>query len=188
MSIHIVESRDSFQSYQSIYKGLSPLAWADTRMFSGTLDTYIVGIHGFSSIYTRIETASKLYTETSADPPNGDSHGVATHILGEFNNEIFGVYIDTDNAPYAIHVSSYPEFKTTWTTYSGVNHLPIDVEHPEHLESPRFLVGYGENVPEKILVVNIVSGLDITGRHATNWLTPLASGAVITDLETVRLI
>ncbi len=188
MSLHIVESRDSFQSHTEIFEGLTPLTWARTRMFAGTLDTYVVGLHSFSSTFTRIETGFETYVEISADPPDGDAHGVATHIIGEYNNELFGVYIDTDTAPYAIHLSTYPESTDTWVTYSGVNHLPIDVEHPEHLESPRFLVGYGENVPEKILVVNVVSGLDITGRYATNWITPLASGAVITDIESVRIV
>lgn len=189
MTILVIESRDSFDSHQTIYSGVSPVAFVGTRLFAGILDTYIVGIHATNQTYTRIETGFQTYEAISASPPSGDAHGVATHILGEYGLESFGVYVDTDNSPYKIHISSYPEFTNTWQTFSGVNNLPSDVEHPEYLDSLRFLVGYGENVPEKVLVVNVISGIDITSnRYATNWNSPLSSDAIITDLEAVRLI
>ncbi len=124
---------------------------------------------------------------------------VMAHYLNEYGSSVASVALNAEaqtdlplasgnlGGPTEFYTSVYAEFPDSWVTQSGYpNRSPADVASPDFPDSPRFLIGWSGNSPEKVLVVP-VTGAILGTRYATNWTT-LSSTAAVTDLESVRII
>jgi hypothetical protein len=192
----IWQSQDSFDSKLLIYSEVAGILQG-FRVFADPNYAYAL-----TDDIDRVVQGSGIernpVTVTPANASSADAW-IMSHYYSEYNIVLTSVAmstaIQTDfplasgdlGGPSEMFTDSVPESASTWITQSGYpNRFPSDVDSPEFEDSPRFLIGFAGNTPEKVLVVPI-TGAILGTRYATNWTT-LSSTAAVTDLEVVRII
>lgn len=192
----IWQSQDSFDSKFSIYEEVLGIR-NGYRVFADSNYAYAL-----ADDVERVATGSGIERNQLIVTPDQASTAdswIMAHFLSEYGTSLASVALNAERqvdlplasgdlgGPTEMYTSVYAEFPDGWITQSGyANRSPADVVSPDFPDSPRFLIGWSGNSPEKVIVVPI-TGAILGTRFATNWTT-LSSTAAVTDLESVRII
>ncbi len=192
----IWQSRDSFDTKFSIYEEVLGIqngyrVFADSNYayaLAGDIERVVTG--------SGIERNQLIVTPDQASSANS---WIMAHFLSEYGTSLASVALNAERqvdlplasgdlgGPTEMYTSVYAEYPDSWITQSGyANRSQADFVSPDFPDSPRFLIGWSGNSPEKVMVVPI-TGVILGTRFATNWTT-LSSTAAVTDLESVRII
>jgi len=193
--IVLLESRDSFDTMENIYSSLFPLITSGIKLYS---DIYYIYILYGKIVRIDIALVPESRTTVNIEPVIADTHWKITDYLSELGTVVgtAGVYspIITDGGPTVLYTTVvYPQNDGAWVPQATfVNVSAADIVSPDVADDPRFLIGFvAEDEatlnPNKVFVIKPLLDNTVTGYWA-NWNIPLASGARLTDLETVRII
>lgn len=186
MPLVLYESKNFGQTINPIWSG-QVFIIQNQQIYADIFDVYLVGLHSIVNTFlTRIDTSPVGgYTTLNLEPPTTDAHLEMTHYFGDFGLAQYSVVIEADGN-HNLMATLYPEYPGFWTTFAPVPGSPIDVIFPDMPDSPRFVIGFSGNSPQKVWIVSATtSGLNI--QYATNW-SAMISGAMVKDLEVVRFI
>lgn len=187
MPVVLYESKDFGISLNPLWSG-SVFFPQNIQIYADIFDTYIVGLNSiFNNFLTKIDTSPDGgYTVTDYGEFTTSSPLQMTHYFGEIGLAQYSVVIETTSTLYLM-ATEYPEQPNAWVSYyPPLPQSAIDVVFPDMVDSPRFVIGFQGNTPEKVYVV-LAQDQYLSVRYATDW-TALASGSSIKDLEVVRFI
>jgi hypothetical protein len=180
----------------------SPDGWASkdpiwtSGIMVGSSDNTTIVYANLDYVYAagwRLFRNSNLGGDSLEITPSGGTTQLNNNILVSNYVSEYGLTYSTiaainsyDQNKVGLYRSIFPSTQATWTSVSGIqNEIGIDIVFPDVPESPRFLIGMSGG-GGKVRVLLTSSGSDFI-QYNTNW-TPMVSGAIVTDLETVRII
>jgi hypothetical protein len=189
MATVVWKTTDSWENKQVIWSGAVGNMHQIARLFADTNFVY-VGTWRISRTTVsggNVDDISPDITTSSVNSNTMISNFLTDYGLSLATAGIVNFYTQDR---MDIYTSYYPETQNSWALASGVpNELGIDVVFPEIPESPRFLIGLSGISNQKVLIATTGSGIDalLVAIYPTNW-TAMISGAIVTDLEEVRII
>lgn len=195
MALVVWESRDSWDTPQPVWSGISPFTASGLKLFSDIFYTYIIGTYNswIGNNLLRLDTQEREevtilpYEGEEIGPTSDISKFVMCHYINDIGLAQYSVMIEQnyDTGVDKLFSTIYPEFQDGWQEFPQIFGVPIDIVFPDIPESPRFVVGITEQPLEHVIVILTTPGLGT--RLNSNW-SAMISGAIVTDLEAIRFI